>query len=193
MYIIVLQCILGQVADPSVHRGLRFCEGFLPKVPGVIFDIQTMESGIGATLSHSHWDVKCRKVSSPRPSFTRPGGGSSMSNGSVELNSLDLTPSTPFGAARTRRTAVHEFGHMLGYRDEYPPLPTATAADLALFTKLHAGDVDSIMYFGETIRDRHYTLFADWVSRQWVAKDPANCKPNEWVVDGIMDVVKAGL
>jgi hypothetical protein len=163
------------------------------KVAGVIFKIETMESGAGATFSHSHWNVKCRKVSSPRPSFTRPGGGGSMSNGTAELNSLDLTPSTPYGATGTRRTAVHEFGHMLGYRDEYPVPPSASPADAALFTTSHPTDVDSIMYFGETIYPRHYVFFADWVSRQWVSKDPVNCKPSEWTVNGTMDIARAGL
>lgn len=163
------------------------------KVAGVTFNIQTMETGLGATLSHSHWNVKCRKVSSPRPSFTRPGGGSATGDGDVELTNLDLTPSTPYGATRTRRTAVHEFGHILGYRDEYPAPAGSSKSTLNLYTTSHPGELESIMYFGETIYARHYTLFADWVSRQWVSKDPFHCKPNEWKVDGTMDMATAGL
>jgi hypothetical protein len=157
---------------------------------GVIFDIQTFNSDDAS--GHSHWNVKCRKVDAPRWSFTKPGGGGTFTNGEAEWNSLDMTPVSR-GGPSTRRTALHEFGHMLGYRDEYPD-PSATPKEKALlFTDKHPGDTDSIMYWGETVYPRHYVFFADWISRQWMKKDNKKCKLNDWKVDGLIDMTNARL
>ncbi len=160
------------------------------KVAGVVFDIQTRDGGSG----HSHWNVLCRKVASLRQSKTYPGGGGTFSNGEAEWDSLDLTPATKKGATTTQRAALHEFGHMLGYRDEYPLDPTAIPLDDPnVFTTAHSTDRDSIMFWGETLYPRHYVFFADWISSQWIKKDSKNCKGHDWKVSGTIDTTTAGL
>jgi hypothetical protein len=48
------------------------------------------------------------------------------------------------------------------------------------------------MFWGEEVRPRHYLFLADWLSLQWMAKDP-NCKGHDWKVDGKIDLLNAGL
>lgn len=73
------------------------------------------------------------------------------------LDSNDLRPETK-GASMKQRDAVHEFGHMLGLRDEY-----AAAND----NKYHLNDLDSVMNLGEVVRERHYAPFAGWLTNQY--------------------------
>jgi hypothetical protein len=54
------------------------------------------------------------------------------------------------------RTVAHEAGHMFGNVDEYPE--EDRCPDRVTF------DDDSIMASGNTVHDRHYQRFADWVS-----------------------------
>ena len=83
---------------------------------------------------------------------------------------------------------------MLGYRDEYPMDPTAIPPDDPnLFNTSHPTETDSIMFYGETIYPRHYVLFADWISLQWIKKDNKNCKGHDWKVSGTIDTTNAGL
>jgi hypothetical protein len=161
------------------------------KVAGVKFDIQTKDGGAtGFKFGHGHWNVTCRKVSAPYPSGTTPGGGGCCSNGKARWDSRDLTLETPYGAKTSlkQRGAVHEFGHMLGYRDEYPG-----PKDDPLFSTAHLSDEESVMYWGEKIRPRHYVFLADWISLKWIAKDSKNCKGHDWKVDGKTDLLNAGL
>ncbi len=157
---------------------------------GVIFNIVTRD---GWDIDHSHWNVKCRKVGKARMSFVKPGGGGWITNGVAEWDSLDLDPEKKPGATTTQRAAIHEFGHMLGYRDEYPD-PGATPKEIAeLYNGSHPSDTDSIMYWGEKIYPRHYVFFADWISQQWMKKDRKNCRAHDWKVNGLIDTTNAGL
>jgi hypothetical protein len=134
-------------------------------------------------------------------SYTDPGGGSSISNGYAEWDSLDFTPEVrpkaeKQGLTITQRAAIHEFGHMLGYRDEYAFDPTVIGDKEWTHSSSHRGDTDSIMYWGEVVEPRHYVLLADWISLQWIKKDPANCKGHDWKVkDGstLIDMTNAQL
>jgi hypothetical protein len=164
------------------------------KVAGVIFNIVTKDGGaLGFKWGHGHWNVTCRKVDAPRPSDTTPGGGGCCSNGTARWDSRDLTLETPYGANTSikQRGAVHEYGHMLGYRDEYPN-PSGVKGD-PLFSTAHPSDEKSIMFWGEEVRPRHYVFLADWISLKWIAKDSKNCKAHDWKVDGKIDLLNAGL
>lgn len=77
--------------------------------------------------------------------------------GNTYLDTEDLTPIAK-GAAMGQRAAAHEFGHMLGLRDEYPD----ARANLN-----HIADTDSVMHSGEVVRQRHYALFAEWLNRKF--------------------------
>jgi hypothetical protein len=92
------------------------------------------------------------------------------------------------GATMPQRDAVHEFGHMLGLRDEYP-----SARDPALS---HTGDVDSIMNAGEIVRERHYAPFAQWLTEQWAIENRKQgvCPPGsraDYKVEGKINMSNA--
>lgn len=162
------------------------------KTVSVLMDIKTRESSFTGSFGHSHWNIKVKKVSSLYPSRTVPGGGSCCSNGEARWDSLDLTPDPKGGGLYQQRAAIHEFGHILGYRDEYPMPPNPSADERELFTNAWANDKDSIMYWGEEVRPRHYLFFADWISLKWMAKDK-NCKGHDWKVDGMYDLTNTRL
>jgi hypothetical protein len=158
------------------------------KSAGVIIDIDAYFREDAP--DHSHWNVKVEKVSSFKMSRTDPGGGGRITNGKSHWDSLDMTPNAPQRStiSATQRSALHEFGHMLGYRDEYSD-PGATPKEKALlFNPSHPVDKDSIMYWSEVIYPRHYVFFADWISQQWMKRDRKNCKADDWKVDGNIPV-----
>ena len=103
--------------------------------------------------------------------------------GNTTLDSNDLRPETK-GASMTQRDAVHEFGHMLGLRDEYAAAKSNTN---------HLGDLDSVMNVGEVVRERHYAPFAAWMT----AKSSTNARLTrstiEYKVNGTTDMSNAML
>jgi hypothetical protein len=149
---------------------------------GVIFDIQAKESASG-----NQWTVTCKKLSTHDDTNCRAGTKTKWNR--ADLDSFDLNLVTPFSAPTTfkRQSAVHEFGHMLGYQDEYPDPGGGKFLDNAS----HPADKDSMMYWGDTIYPRHYVLFADWLSLQWMKKDPAHCRGHDWKVNGLIDMTNA--
>jgi hypothetical protein len=76
---------------------------------------------------------------------------------------------------------------MLGHRDEYPGPAYPKDDEVNLYTSSFPNDKTSIMFWGEEVRPRHYLFLADWLSLQWMAKDP-NCKGHDWKVDGKHDL-----
>lgn len=101
--------------------------------------------------ANKHWQVKVTKTDVPRWSKAKIVDAERKG---VALDSLDVVPLTD--GTHWQRAVVHEFGHMLGLRDEYPGEPTSTTH--------HASDQASIMNHGETVRPRHYAPFAEWLT-----------------------------
>ncbi|TWS99884.1 hypothetical protein [Reyranella sp. CPCC 100927] len=85
----------------------------------------------------------------------------------VTLYSRDLDPivrdrivrgvSTKF----EQRPVLHEFGHIIGLRDEYPGGRARNPN--------WPEDLESVMFSGEKIRERHYAPFAHWLTRQFAS------------------------
>ncbi len=151
---------------------------------GVIFDIQASESM--SVFSHSHWNTKVLKVPADWVVSTVDGSGGGFAwNGEVALDSLDFRAETK-GAAGTQRDAPHEFGHMLGHRDEY-----AEATGNA--NRNWTSDLDSILNKGETVRVRHYAMFADWITRQYKTAAHLARTTADFKVSGTTDVSNAVL
>jgi hypothetical protein len=148
---------------------------------GVIFDIRTEEDM--SVLSHSHWNLNVTKVGEWTVSSVHGCGGGPFWNGEATLDSLDFRPEDK-GGLNKQRGAVHEFGHMLGHRDEYPEAK-ANASWVA--------DLDAVMNAGEKIRERHYAMFAGWLTEQYKTAAHLAREKIEWKVSGATDVFNARL
>lgn len=146
---------------------------------GVIFDIQTAEDM--STFSHSHWNATVVAVDNYPVSTTLGACVGIVTNGDVDLDSADLTPA-PKGGPDPQRDAVHEFGHMLGYDDEY------AAANA---NKNWLSDLKSIMNLSETIQPRHYVFFADWLTKQYGVAAALSKTSIVWKVNGTVDLTNA--
>ena len=101
-----------------------------------------------------HWEIVVTKIAPGTFRASHVDGAW----GNVSLDSEDLTPLNK-GGPRSQRTAVHEFGHMLGLDDEY------------LDGSSHLCDKASIMNTSETVRARHHQTVLDWVIRKLAAHD----------------------
>ena len=152
---------------------------------GVRFDI-TLSETLGAT-SHSHWSVSVEKI--PAGSFKTSAAGmfnfTGLLNGNVDLDSEDLTPASK-GGPEKQRGAMHEFGHMMGYFDEY-----VDKSDKPVGVPAWTSDLTSIMNCGETVQGRHYIWFADWCNRQYITLANLSKKPIEFKVDGAINMAVA--
>jgi hypothetical protein len=102
--------------------------------------------------------------------------------GNAQLDSEDLVAVAK--GASMQRGAVHEFGHMLGLRDEYP-----SADD----NKNWIGDTGSVMHSGETVRPRHYVPFASWLTSQFEVAARLSRSSIQYKVDGMWDQGNARL
>jgi hypothetical protein len=58
---------------------------------------------------------------------------------------------------------------------------------------LWLGDQDSVMHFGEQIRERHYAMFAAWLTKQYKTAAELSKTTIEWKVSGTTDVFNAKL
>ena len=155
------------------------------KSVGVLFYIWTRESM--SVFDHSHWNIGVTKTDRMIVSTVNGSGGSFATNGGANLDSEDLTGVNK-GAASTQRGAVHEFGHMMGFRDEY-----ADGKGVAEDNPNWLGDTGSVMNRGETVRDRHYVFFADWLTKQFKAFANAKGTRIDWKVNGTVDLSNARL
>jgi hypothetical protein len=148
---------------------------------GVVVEVDN-RIGISTVTNHYSWELKVTKADQWADTSTQQ----SFLAHTVNLDSLDLSPDSfsDAGTTYTQRAAIHEFGHMLGHRDEYP------SAKENLNWKT---DYPSIMYHGETIRDRHYALFTAWVMDKFSVAAALAKEPNTWKVNGTLDVDHAQL
>jgi len=87
---------------------------------GVMFDVRVAESM--SVFRHSHWNIAVTRTDKYRTSGVYGDGGGLCTNGDAFLDSQDVT-ATNVGGPALQRACVHEFGHMPGYRDEYPTRP----------------------------------------------------------------------
>ncbi|HEX2891413.1 hypothetical protein [Vineibacter terrae] len=159
---------------------------------GVIFDLKISEAMAAADHSHVNLEVTKVEFGQPKGAASNTGnvvnigvkgcslrgivGGGPVWNDSARLRYIDIFPGNDLGG-----TAVaHEFGHMLGYRDEYPSAPWQR-------NDAWTGDTESIMYAGRIVRERHYTLFAAWLDAQYRRRGPL------WKVNGRTDITNAGI
>lgn len=99
--------------------------------------------------------------------------------GNTSLDSEDLN----YIHKPTQRGAVHEFGHMLGLRDEYP----------AAKSNASWSETDSVMYLGETVKPRHYAPFAKWLTEQYEELSGTLKKPIEFKVEGFWTMDNSSL
>lgn len=118
-----------------------------------------------------------------------PSGGSNVSCvryniGNSSLDSEDLTAVQKVGGRMLQRGAVHEFGHMLGLRDEY-----AAAND----NMNHVGDVNSVMNVGEIVRERHYAPFAGWLTEKFATAAHLSRSQIDYKVNGTTNMANAAL
>lgn len=138
-----------------------------------------------------HWELEITKTDQFRGSWVNPFFGTS------DHDSGDVIPSRKKGAgnkpgcsgsknvcAVTQRGAVHEFGHMLGLRDEYPD----AKSNLSWKT-----DGSSVMHSGEAVRPRHYSIFADWLTGQYKPVSRLAGEKIQWKVDGKWDLKNSKL
>jgi hypothetical protein len=143
---------------------------------GVVFEFPYYIDG---WHSDDDFELSVRKI---------PAGGFNVSTcdyslGNTNLDSEDLTP-VGKGATMPQRAAVHEFGHMLGLRDEY----SAAAVDP---NPHHTGDLDSIMNVGEAVRPRHYAPFAGWLTAQFATAARLTRSTIDYKVDGTVNMTNA--
>lgn len=148
---------------------------------GVMFELKLTEAM--SVLSHSHWNVFVTKVDKWRSSCVDKRWSTWISNGETHLDSLDLRPEDK-GGSSTQRGCVHEFGHMLGYRDEYPA---------AQANPDWVAETESLMHSCEVVKPRHYAFYADWLTKQFRIKASLAKQPIEWNVNGVVDLVYAHL
>ncbi len=151
---------------------------------GVLFYIWTHESM--SVFDHSHWNIDVVKADNMVVSTVGGSGGSFATNGSANLDSQDVNGVNK-GGPTPQRGAVHEFGHMMGLRDEYG------AGGVAEDNPSWLGDLGSVMNRGEGVRDRHYAFFAHWLTRQFKAFANAKRTTIDWKVNGTVDLSNAQL
>jgi hypothetical protein len=104
--------------------------------------------------------------------------------GSYVMNSEDVVPQPhlpnldypPPPTPLMQRGIVHEFGHMLGLRDEYPG---ALKANQSWFA-----DQKSVMHSDEMVRPRHYVPFASWLADQFAQESRSRRVRTTYQVDG---------
>ena len=117
------------------------------------FRVRTIvETGRLPSVRGYHWRVKAINLAG-NPSHD-DARARSLVNYRSRINYAD-SRDVLNRAGTSRSTCVHEFGHMLGLRDEY------------FAASPYYGDKDgSVMGAGAEVRARHYAPFADWIERK---------------------------
>ncbi len=152
---------------------------------GVMFDVRVAESM--SVFRHSHWNIAVTRTDKYRTSGVYGDGGGLCTNGDAFLDSQDVT-ATNVGGPALQRACVHEFGHMPGYRDEYPTRPGMAAG-----TRSWLGDLGSVMSKSETVRPRHYVFFAHRLTEKFRYIASLRRQAIDWKVNGTVDLANARL
>ncbi|HYF06987.1 MAG TPA: hypothetical protein VD970_05155 [Acetobacteraceae bacterium] len=152
---------------------------------GMLFDLRVSENL--SVFSHSHWNLEVVKTDAWKSSSVGGSGGNFLLNGSGDFDSGDINPALKAPGV-TQRAAVHEFGHMMGLRDEYLDAK-GRPEDNPHWT----ADIHSVMNSGEQVRDRHYTMFAYWVTKQFGTLARLARQSIEFKVNGTLAMADAKL
>jgi hypothetical protein len=141
---------------------------------GVMFEIRTLIDGWHVS---EHWEVEVERADD------WVGSSVNIFWGNAHLDSQDVVEAQkPHGR---QRGSVHEFGHMLGLRDEYRGANNPTPHWYA--------DHGSVMNNGEVVRDRHYAMFAAWLDEQFQTVARLARETIHFRVNGSVDLSNAGL
>lgn len=141
---------------------------------GVVFEFPYYVDG---WHSDDDFELSVKKI----PSGTFNTSTCDYNLGNSYLDSEDIKAVSK-GASMMQRGVVHEFGHMLGLRDEYPEAKT---------NMNHTGDKDSVMHGGELVRERHYAPFAAWLNKQFEVAAQLSKSKIEYKVNGKTDMSNA--
>ncbi|MCH5599240.1 hypothetical protein [Niabella ginsengisoli] len=119
--------------------------------------IKVLSSGLNVVLElrfktqvegfwlQDHWEISVIKTQKFARSYVNTFSGNS------QLDDKDVI-ATPKNFGLTQRGVVHEFGHMIGLKDEYEK------------QSAWYKDKTSIMNNGEVVKQRHLRHFSNWVS-----------------------------
>jgi len=138
---------------------------------GVRFDLQTSIEGFDAD---DHWEITVTKVDD------REISSITCFTGNGSLDSLDNV-ALKKGAPSAQVPSAHEFGDMLGIRDEY-----VNNDGKVQDTPAHTGDLDSMMNRGNIVRARHYANFAHWINEQFATASRLGGVNVEFKVNGTL-------
>ncbi len=145
---------------------------------GVIFVPKTYING---THIDDDFEVVVKKI----PRLTDSKSEIRAPLGNAWLDSEDLYPA--YKGDSIQRPVVHEFGHMLGLKDEYDRRGGSAPNPNWL------SDKQSIMHSGERVRPRHYVPFATWLTRQLATVAKLTTRDVSYKVDGMWDASNARL
>jgi len=143
---------------------------------GVVFEFPYYIDG---WHSDDDFEISVKKV--PEDKFEHSSCQYNLGNSYLHTESIKPWNK---GATMKQRPAVHEFGHMLGLRDEYP-----SAKD----NLNHTGDKDSVMHGGELVRERHYAPFAAWLTEKFATAAHLSRNSIDYKVNGTTDISNAQL
>lgn len=127
------------------RKRLKVLSGGVPII--LEFKFQTKIAG---WWSYDHWEIKAVKTKNFATSYVNSfSGNSRLDDGDFKLEQKAHIGNQKF----YQRGIVHEFGHMLGLKDEYKG-------------GHWVGDLGSIMNSGEQVMGRHLKFLASWVDKK---------------------------
>lgn len=153
----------------------------------VYFYLKLIEGGWNWT---ENYEVTVTKM----PKHINPKSDTNVLTKTVKLDSNDTNGVAKKGrhigcsgasCGVMQRGAAHEFGHMLGLRDEYPGARNPIAG--------WEHDGSSIMFAGETVRPRHYAIFLPFLERAFAREARLTSRRVEFKVDGLWDLSNSRL
>jgi hypothetical protein len=153
---------------------------------GVVFELDYWIDGWTAS---EHWEFEVKKVDEFNVSYVMVQQNTGvMDNQDTDSTLKFVSPDRK--SDLYQRPAAHEFGHCLGFNDEY-------ATDDNHHNMYWTWDRDSILHSGEQVRERHYATFAHWLTQQMEAGGTnrqlrkLGYKPITYKVNGTTDLTTA--